>query len=338
MSDLVQRKRERFGRSVDELAEEEIVDMDMGRLKELSEDAEEERGTAAEEAISRQKRTIPGLAGPVAALGAAAAGAVPLVAAVGAGPLVAGHFAKKLGFKAGLHHALKGKNVKQALVKKPQVKVKQDPVCKQVPVERCTTSKQCDQVSVEKCEKVPVETCNVVTNKHCKKVPHQICEKVAQPRCVSVPHKVCEIIPEEKCWKEPSETCWEEPVQKCHQVPEERCWQEPHQSCRDEPREICHDKTVRLEKKVCVHETKKTEVPASLQSSSLTTGTSTFMRVRAKDPPSDVVPQPETVHMCPEGCSCPEDGIPMVSMTEELRSALSASQSMQMSFSMVQES
>merc|ERR1712126_786524 len=52
--------------------------MDMGRLKELSEGAEEERGTVAEEAISRQKRTIPGLAGPVAALGAAAAGAVPL--------------------------------------------------------------------------------------------------------------------------------------------------------------------------------------------------------------------------------------------------------------------
>merc|ERR1719342_557892 len=354
MSDLVQRKRERFGRSVDELAEGEIVDMDMGRLKEMSEGAEEERGTVAEEAISRQKRTIPGLPGPVAALGAAAAGAVPLVAAplvaaVGAGPLVAGHFAKKLGFKAGLHHALKGRDVKQALVKKPQVKVKQDPVCKQVPVERCTTSKQCDQVQVEKCEKVPVETCNqvpntkcrtipqeicnVVTNKHCKKVPHQICENVPHPRCVSVPHKVCEIIPEEKCWKEPSETCWEEPVQKCHQVPEERCWQEPHQSCRDEPREICHDKTVRLEKKVCVHETKKTEVPASLQSSSLTTGTSTFMRVRAKDPPSDVVPQPETVHMCPEGYSCPEDGIPMVSMTEELRSALSASQSMQMSSS-----
>merc|ERR1712126_317754 len=226
-SDLVQRKRERFGRSVDELAEEEIVDMDMGRLKDLSEGAEEERGTATEEAISRQKRTIPGLTGPVAALGAAAAGAVPLVAAplvaaVGAGPLVAGHFAKKLGFKAGLHHALKGKNVKQALVKKPQVKDKQDPVCKQVPVERCTTSKQCDQVSVEKC----------------KKVPHQTCENVPHPRCVSVPHKVCEIIPEEKCWKEPSESCWEE----------------PHQSCRDEPREICHDKTVRLEKKVCVHE------------------------------------------------------------------------------------
>merc|ERR1719474_438087 len=92
-SDLVQRKRNRFGRSVDEIAEEEIVDMDMGILKELSEGAEEERGTAAE-AISRQKRTIPGL-GAVAA--------APLVAAVGTGPLVAGHFAKKLGFKAGLH-------------------------------------------------------------------------------------------------------------------------------------------------------------------------------------------------------------------------------------------
>merc|ERR1712200_86071 len=152
-SDLVQRKRERFGRSVDELAEEEIVDMDMGRLKELSEGAEEERGTAAE-AISRQKRTIPDLgfvAAPVAALGAVAAaplvaavGAGPLVAAVGAGPLVAGHFAKKLGFKAGLHHALRGKAVKQALVKQPIAKVKQDPVCKQVPVKRCTTSKQCD--------------------------------------------------------------------------------------------------------------------------------------------------------------------------------------------------
>merc|ERR1719318_1861957 len=255
---LVQRKRERFGRSVDEPAEEEIVDM--GRLKELSEGAEGERGTAAEEAISRQKRTIPGLAGPVAALGAAAAGAVPLVAAplvaaVGAGPLVAGHFAKKLGFKAGLHHALKGKDVKQALVEKPQVKVKQDPVCKQVPVETC------NQVPNTKCRSIPQEICNVVKNIHCKKVPHQICEKVAHPRCVSVPHKVCEIIPEEKCWKEPSETCWEEPVQKCHQVPEERCWQEPHQSCRDEPRDICHDKIVRLEKKVCVHETKKTEVP-----------------------------------------------------------------------------
>merc|ERR1712200_318642 len=220
-SDLVQRKRERFGRSVDELSEEEIVDVDMGRLKELSEGAEEERGTVAE-AISRQKRTIPDLglvAAPVAALGA-----------VAAAPLVAGHFAKKLGFKAGLHHALKGKDVKQALVKKPKAIVKQDPVCKQVPVERCTTSKQCDQVQVEKCEKVPVETCdqvpntkcrsipqeicNVVTNTHCKKVPHQICEKVQHPRCESIPHRVCETIPEEKCWKEP--------VQKCHQVPEER--------------------------------------------------------------------------------------------------------------------
>merc|ERR1719454_1799841 len=149
-SDLVQRKRDRFGRSVDELSEEENVDM--GRLKKLSEDAEEERGTTAE-AISRQKRTIPGLgavAAAIPALGAVAA--VPLVAAVGTGPLVAGHFAKKLGFKAGLHRSLKGKDVKQALVKKPTAKVEKDPVCKQVPVERCTTSKQCDQVQVEKCE------------------------------------------------------------------------------------------------------------------------------------------------------------------------------------------
>merc|ERR1719220_1683977 len=195
-SDLVQRKRDRFGRSVYELAEEEIVDMDMERLKELSEDAEEERGTAAE-AISRQKRTIPGLgavAAAIPALGAVAA--APLVAAVGTGPLVAGHFAKKLGFKAGLHHALKGKDVKQALVKKPNGIVKQDPVCKQVPVERCTTSKQCDQVQVEKCEKVPVETCEQVPNTHCKKVPHQICDQVPHMRCESVPHKVCEVIPE----------------------------------------------------------------------------------------------------------------------------------------------
>merc|ERR1719220_85334 len=193
-SDLVQRKRERFGRSVEELAEEEIVDM--GRLKELSEGAEEERGTAAE-ANSRQKRTIPGLgavAAAIPALGAVAA--APLVAAVGTGPLVAGHFAKKNGFKAGLHHALKGKDVKQALVKKPNAIVKQDPVCKQVPVERCTTSKQCDQVQVEKCEKVPVETCEQVPNTHCKKVPHQICDQVPHMRCESVPHKVCEVIPE----------------------------------------------------------------------------------------------------------------------------------------------
>merc|ERR1719220_2093899 len=243
-SDLVQRKRDRFGRSVDELAEGGIVDME--RLKELSEGAEEERDTAAE-ANSRQKRTIPGLgavAAAIPALGAVAA--APLFAAVGTGPLVAGHFAKKLGFKAGLHHALKGTDVKQALVKKPNGIVKQDPVCKQVPVERYTTSKQCDQVQVEKCEKVPVETCeqvpntkcrsipqeicNVETNTHCKKVPHQICDEVPHKRCESVPHKVCEIIPEEKCRKEPSEMCWEEPVQKCHQVPEERCWQEPHQS------------------------------------------------------------------------------------------------------------
>merc|ERR1719495_2678880 len=39
-SDLVQRKRERFGRSVDELAEEEIVDLDTERLSEVSEGAE----------------------------------------------------------------------------------------------------------------------------------------------------------------------------------------------------------------------------------------------------------------------------------------------------------
>merc|ERR1719495_2418060 len=170
-SDLVQRKRDRFGRSVDELAEEEIVDLDTERLSEVSEGAEEERGTAAE-AISRQKRTIPNLA----ALGAAAVGAVPLVAAplvaaVGAGPLVAGHLAKKLGFKAGLHHALKGTDVKQALVKKPKAKVEKDPVCKQVPVERCTTSKQCDQVQVEKCERVPVETCDQVPNTKCRSIP-----------------------------------------------------------------------------------------------------------------------------------------------------------------------
>merc|ERR1719431_1471744 len=133
-SDLVQRKRGRFGRSVDERAEEEIVDME--RLKELSEGAEEERDIAAE-ANSRQKRTIPGLgafAAAIPALGAFAA--APLVAAVGTGPLAAGHFAKKLGFKAGLHHALKGKDVKQGLVNKPKAIVKQDPVCKQVPVER----------------------------------------------------------------------------------------------------------------------------------------------------------------------------------------------------------
>merc|ERR1711962_902187 len=110
----------------------------------------EERGTAAE-AISRQKRTIPGLgavAAAIPALGAVAA--APLVAAVGTGPLVAGHFAKKLGFKAGLHHALKGKDVKQGLVNKPKAIVKQDPVCKQVPVERCTTSKQCDLIGLQK--------------------------------------------------------------------------------------------------------------------------------------------------------------------------------------------
>merc|ERR1719474_324729 len=194
-SDLVQRKRDRFGRSVDELAEEEIVDMDVERLKELSEGAEEERGTAAE-AISRQKRTIPDLglvAAPVAALGAVAA--APLVAAVGAGPLVAGHFAKKLGFKAGLHHALRGEAVKQALVKQPIAKVKQDSVCKQVPVERCTTSKQCDEVQVEKCERVPVETCNQVPNTKCRSIPQDICNVVTNTHCKKVPHQICDEVP-----------------------------------------------------------------------------------------------------------------------------------------------
>merc|ERR1719209_1962688 len=73
---LVQIKRDRCGRSVEELAEEEIVDME--RLKELSEGAEEERDIAAE-ANSRQKRTIPGLgavAAAIPALGAVAA-AIP---------------------------------------------------------------------------------------------------------------------------------------------------------------------------------------------------------------------------------------------------------------------
>merc|ERR1719397_1209056 len=198
------------------------------------------------------------------------------------GAVVGGHIAKKLGFSAGLAIGLGSK--KLALKKKAAPKAvhhkshhkavhhksKQETVCNNVPVKRCTSTKQCEKVPWQKCEKLPVknckqvpntkcwttphEVCTTVLDTQCKQVPHETCHQVPKQRCVSVPNQVCVSIPEKKCWKEP--------VQKCHQVPEEKCWQEPHQKCWDEPREHCHDKTVRVEKKICVHETKKTEVPS----------------------------------------------------------------------------
>ena len=62
------------------------------------------------------------------------------------------------------------------------------------------------------------------------------------------------------------------------------------------------------------------------------------MSALARLPPSDVVPQPDTVHMCPEGYSWPEEGMEMVSITELLRSAWPSRWSMQMSLEMVHES
>ena len=62
------------------------------------------------------------------------------------------------------------------------------------------------------------------------------------------------------------------------------------------------------------------------------------MSALARLPPSDVVPQPDTVHMCPEGYSWPEEGMEMVSITELLRSAEPSRWSMQMSLVMVHES
>merc|ERR1719285_321239 len=121
-------------------------------------------------------------------------------------------------------------------------------------------------VHVKKAHKAVHQKQHSKTEKVCKHVPfkqctsHQVCEQVPKQRCVSVPHEVCVNVPDTKCWKEPSEKCWEEPIQKCHQVPEEMCWKEPHQKCWDEPKEHCHDKWVRVERKVCVHEVKKTEV------------------------------------------------------------------------------
>ena len=58
----------------------------------------------------------------------------------------------------------------------------------------------------------------------------------------------------------------------------------------------------------------------------------------ARLPPSEVVPQPDTVQMCPEGYSWPEEGMAMVSITELLRSAAPSRWSIQMSLEMVHES
>merc|ERR1719320_797869 len=55
------------------------------------------------------------------------------------------------------------------------------------------------------------------------------------------------------------------------------------------------------------------------QSSSLTTGTSTFIRTLARLPPSEVVPHPETVQVVPAVYSSPSDGSMILSMTELLK-------------------
>merc|ERR1719239_1314198 len=156
------------------------------------------------------------------------------LAGAGLGALVGGHIGKKVGLGSKKIALKKLQKKAPVHIKKTHKAVhhkqhfKTEKVCKHVPIEQCTSK--------------------------------QVCEQVPKQRCVSIPHEVCVNVPETKCWKEPSEKCWEEPVQKCHQVPEEMCWKEPHQKCWDEPKEHCHDKWVRVERKVCVHEVKKTEV------------------------------------------------------------------------------
>jgi len=191
---------------------------------ELPEDAEDVEGEVVVEADGsvRKKRFLAG---------------------AGLGALVGGHIGKKLGLGVGLAIGLGSKKIalKNLQGGKAPVHVKK--------AHKAVHHKQ--HFKTEKvCKYVPTEQC---TN-------HQVCEQVPKQRCVSVPHEVCVNVPETKCWKEPSEKCWEEPIQKCHQVPEEMCWKEPHQKCWDEPKEHCHDKWVRVERKVCVHEVKKTEV------------------------------------------------------------------------------
>merc|ERR1712212_760916 len=62
-----------------------------------------------------------------------------------------------------------------------------------------------------------------------------------------------------------------------------------------------------------------------LQSSSLTTGTSTFIRTLARLPPSEVVPHPETEQVVPASYSSPSDGSLMLSITELPKSAIPSS-------------
>merc|ERR1719320_2280025 len=73
------------------------------------------------------------------------------------------------------------------------------------------------------------------------------------------------------------------------------------------------------------------------QSSSLTTGTSTFIRTLARLPPSEVVPHPETVQVVPAVYSSPSDGSMILSMTELLKSAELSSSRRQMSLVMLHE-
>merc|ERR1719400_1265802 len=74
------------------------------------------------------------------------------------------------------------------------------------------------------------------------------------------------------------------------------------------------------------------------QSSSLTTGTSTFIRTLARLPPSEVVPHPETVQVVPASYSSSSDGSLMLSITELPKSAIPSSSRRQMSFVMVHDS
>merc|ERR1712010_447667 len=166
------------------------------------------------------------------------------------GAVVGGHFGKKLGFGTGLaiglgakKHASKDedhpvhlKKAHTAPIVHHKHHLKTEKVCRNIPFKQCTSNQVCEQVPREKCEKLPVKNRKQVPNTKCWTTPHEVCTMVTDTKCKNVPHETC------------------------HQVPEEKCRQEPHQRCWDEPREHCHDKTVRLERKVCVHETKKKEV------------------------------------------------------------------------------
>ena len=89
-----------------------------------------------------------------------------------------GRIGKKLGLGVGLAIGLRSKKIvlkkkKTALAKSHKAhkavhhKVKHQTVCSHVPVKRCTSIKQCEKVSWQKCVQMPVKNCKQVSNTKC---------------------------------------------------------------------------------------------------------------------------------------------------------------------------